>query len=95
MNVNDLYSLTQRLFDRQNASNGIVTKSEGASATGVTPAAGTYYAVQFITDCTPTVFTASNSTLAVDVMYPAGTVMYCDVTAITGDNNSIYALYKV
>tara|TARA_R110002074_G_C12312865_1_gene646194 strand:- start:248 stop:535 length:288 start_codon:yes stop_codon:yes gene_type:complete len=95
MNVNDLYNLTQRLFNRQNSSNGILTKSEGATPTGETPSAGTYYAIQFITDCTPTVFTASNSTLATGVLYPAGTIMYCDVTAITGSANSIYSLYKV
>ena len=79
------------IFDRQNG-NGILMISGNAVQT---PTAGTYYAVHFVTDCTPTTFTATNSTLITGVLYPAGTVMYVDVTAITCGASDVYSLYKV
>lgn len=92
MNVNDLYSLTEKLFNRQNATKGIDTVTSNGSAQTYTP--GTYYAIQFITEVTPTVLTATNSSLATGVAYPAGTVLYCDITAITCPSGSIISLYK-
>ena len=55
--------------------------------------AGTYFAVQFIKATTPTTLTMTGSTTVADVEFPAGTVIYGDVTAITGDANAFYALY--
>ena len=87
MNVNDL-------FNRQNAVGGITMVKEAASPAGTTATAGTYYAVQFVTDCTPTVFTAEKCTMITNAQFPAGTVIYADVTAITCGANQVYALYK-
>ena len=56
--------------------------------------AGTYFAVQFIKATTPTTLTIPGSTTVADVQFPAGTVIYGDVTAITGDSAGFYALYK-
>ena len=78
------------IFDRQNG-NGVLMV-EGTAAQSVS--SGTYYAVQFITDCTTTAFTATNSTL-INTLYPAGTVLYVDVLTITCGANEVYALYKV
>lgn len=64
----------------------------GTSPQSVTT--GTYFAVQFIKATTPTVFTATSSTLVVDQEYPAGTIIYGDILTITGDANGMYALYK-
>ena len=91
MNINDLYGLFSGLVNKQTAANGIVMISGTAAQT---PSSGTYYAVQFITDCTPTAFTAANSTLITGVVYPAGTIIYADITAITCGSNEVYALYK-
>tara|TARA_R100001244_G_scaffold132307_1_gene108023 strand:- start:3098 stop:3376 length:279 start_codon:yes stop_codon:yes gene_type:complete len=92
MNTNDLHTLTQRLFDRQNATNGVVT--EVGDTTAQTYTAGTYYAIQFITDCVITGLTAENSTVA-DATYPAGFVLYIDITSITAVAGNLYVLYKV
>ena len=92
MKINDLYGLFNGLVNKQTAANGILMIKGTAAQT---PSAGTYYAVQFVTDCTPTTFTASNSTLIEDFIYPAGTIIYADVTAITCGSNEVYALYKV
>tara|TARA_R110002012_G_scaffold200382_1_gene369347 strand:+ start:2105 stop:2560 length:456 start_codon:yes stop_codon:yes gene_type:complete len=54
---------------------------------------GTYFAVQFITECTLTTFTMENSTTVTGV-FPAGTVIYGDVRTITASASNIYVLYK-
>lgn len=64
----------------------------GAAAQSVTT--GTYFAVQFLTACTPTVLTITSSTTVIGVEIPAGTVIYGDITAITGDASCLYVLYK-
>jgi len=60
-----------------------------------TASSGTYAAVQFIAACTPTVFTMTSSTTIVDVEILAGTIIYGDITAITGDGDAFYILYNV
>jgi|14_taG_2_1085336.scaffolds.fasta_scaffold00097_17 hypothetical protein len=87
MNVNDLYN-------KQIAKGGFLTTKEGASPAGVTASSGTYYAVQFVTDCTPSTFTAGNSTTVTGSIYPAGMVIYGDITAITCSEDEVYILYK-
>ena len=79
------------LFNRQNASAGIKMVSGTAAQS---EDSGTYYAVQFVTDCTPTAFTATNCTLVTGVQFPAGTVVYADVLTITCGTSEVYALYK-
>ena len=91
MNTSDLYGLFKGLVNKQTAAKGIVMISGTAAQT---PSSGTYYAVQFITDCTPTAFTAENSTLITGAVYPAGTIIYADITAITCGSNEVYALHK-
>ena len=55
---------------------------------------GTYFAVQFLKACTPTNLVITNSTEVTGVEIPAGTIIYGDVTAITGDSSAFYVLYK-
>ena len=86
MNTSDLYGLFNGLVNKQTAAKGIVMISGNAAQT---QSSGTYYA-----DCTPTAFTALNSTLITGVVYPAGTIIYADITAITCGSNEVYALYK-
>ena len=86
MNTSDLYGLFNGLVNKQTAAKGIVMISGNAAQT---QSSGTYYAV-----CTPTAFTALNSTLITGVVYPAGTIIYADITAITCGSNEVYALYK-
>ena len=57
-------------------------------------ASGTYFAVQFVTACTPTALTISNSTTVTGVAHPAGTIIYGDITAITAGGGETYILYK-
>ena len=63
--------------------------------TAVTASADTYYAVQFITNCTPTVLTITDGDgTFTGVTYTAGTVVYGDITAITAGASETYILYK-
>jgi len=55
---------------------------------------GTYFAVYFVKDTTPTTLTITNSTTVTGQLYPAGTWIYGDITAITGDSSGMYILYK-
>tara|TARA_R110000851_G_scaffold117849_8_gene244891 strand:+ start:2563 stop:2820 length:258 start_codon:yes stop_codon:yes gene_type:complete len=84
MNVNDL-------FNRQSAKSGFKQVSGTSAETAVS---GTYFAVQFITECTTTAFTAQNSVTVAAVTYPAGVVVYGNITAITCSADNIYILYK-
>ena len=56
--------------------------------------AGTYFAVQFLKACTPTALTIGSSTTVTGTEIPAGTILYGDITAITGDSGAFYVLYK-
>tara|TARA_R110002050_G_scaffold69859_2_gene151012 strand:- start:2006 stop:2506 length:501 start_codon:yes stop_codon:yes gene_type:complete len=56
--------------------------------------AGTYFAVQFLKACTPTTLTIGSSTTVTGQEIPAGTIIYGDITAITGDSGALYVLYK-
>tara|TARA_Y100000992_G_scaffold6306_1_gene4022 strand:+ start:11949 stop:12311 length:363 start_codon:yes stop_codon:yes gene_type:complete len=56
--------------------------------------AGTYFAVQFLKACTPTALTIGSSTTVTSTEIPAGTILYGDITAITGDSGAFYVLYK-
>ena len=89
--LTDNIAQNKAIYDRQNG-NGVLMIS-GTAAQSVN--SGTYYAIQFVTDCTPTAFTATNSTLITSVLYPAGTVLYLDILTITCGSNEVYALYKV
>ncbi|NDG53856.1 MAG: hypothetical protein EBY39_12695 [Flavobacteriia bacterium] len=63
--------------------------------TGATAVTGSFYAVQFITDCTPTVFTVADGTgTYTGVTYSAGTVVYGDITAITVAAGETFIAYK-
>ena len=55
----------------------------------------TYYAVQFITDCTPTVFTidGGDGTFS-GITYSAGIIVYGDVRTITCGSGEAFILYK-
>ena len=65
------------------------------SGTGVqSESAGTYCAVYFIKDTTPTTLTIESSTTVTGQLYAAGTWLYGDITAITGDSGGMYVLYK-
>ena len=78
------------LFNRQNATAGIDTFDD---ATDRTFDSGTYYAVQFITDTVVQNLTIANSTTKTGT-YPAGSVIYGDITGIQGTASDIYILYK-
>tara|TARA_R100000700_G_C3175567_1_gene150429 strand:+ start:2911 stop:3204 length:294 start_codon:yes stop_codon:yes gene_type:complete len=70
---------------------GVVMVTGTATTTATS---GTYFAVQFVTDCTPTTLTISNSTTVTSVQHKAGTVIYGDITAITAGSGETYILYK-
>ena len=78
------------LFNRQNATAGIDSFNDNTARTFDS---GTYYAVQFVTECVITNLTMTNST-TLATTYPAGSVLYGDITAITGTTDDIYILYK-
>jgi len=55
----------------------------------------TYYAVQFITDCTPTAFTLDGGEgTFTGITYTAGSVVYGDVRTITCASGEAFILYK-
>ena len=63
--------------------------------TGATTVNGNFYAVQFITDCTPTTFTIADGTGTYSgVTYTAGTVVYGDITAIRVAAGETFIAYK-
>jgi hypothetical protein len=63
--------------------------------TGTTPVTGSFYAVQFITDCRPTTFTVVDGTGTYSgVTYTAGTVVFGDITAITVGASETVIAYK-
>ena len=63
--------------------------------TGATAVTGSFYAVQFITDCTPTTFTVADGTgTYTGVTYSAGTTVYGDITAITVAAGETFIAYK-
>ena len=70
---------------------GMVTISGNAAQTA---AAGTYWAIYFIKDTTPTTLTITLGTTVTGIVYKAGTWIYGDVRAITGDTNGAYILYS-
>jgi hypothetical protein len=70
---------------------GSVTISGAAAQSG---SAGTYWAVYFISATTPTQLDIDASTTVTGVTYPAGTWLYGDIRAITGDASGLYTLYK-
>ena len=72
------------------APNGFVMIT-GTGAQSV--ATGTYFAVHFVTDCTLTAFSATNST-AVTVTHKAGSTVYGDILTITAGSGETYMLYK-
>lgn len=62
--------------------------------TGATATTGSFYAAQFITDCTPSVFTIADGTGTYSaILYKAGTVVYGDITAITPAAGETVILY--
>jgi len=70
--------------------NGMVTISGSAAQTAN---AGTYWAIYFIKDTTPTTLTITLGTTVTGIVYKARTWIYGDVRAITGDTNGAYILY--
>ena len=84
-NINDHYS----------KSFGTVGNKIVTGTTVVTATSGTYFAIQFITDCTPTAFTMSDGEgTYTGITYVAGTTLFGDVTAITAGASETYILYK-
>ena len=69
---------------------GFKTVSGSAAQTAV---AGTYWAIYFIKDTTPTTLTITLGTTVTGIVYKAGTWIYGDVRAITGDSGGAYILY--
>lgn len=88
--ANESVSATNKL---SLGNNGCVMVS-GNAAQSVS--AGTYFAVQFLKACTPTTLTmgGGTSTTVTGQEIPAGTILYGDITAITGDSGAFYVLYK-
>ena len=88
--ANEAVSTTNKL---SLGDNGCVMVS-GNAAQSVS--AGTYFAVQFLKACTPTTLTmgGGTSTTVTGQEIPAGTILYGDITAITGDSGAFYVLYK-
>ncbi len=84
-NINDHYS----------KSFGTVGNKIVTGTTVVTATPGTYFAIQFITDCTPTAFTISDGEgTYTGITYAAGTTLFGNVTAITAGASETYILYK-
>ena len=83
--------LTNLQTNKHFGSNGCLMVTGNANTTAPS---GVYYAVQFITDCTPTTLTITNSTTVTGVKHKAGTVIYGDITAITCGSSETYLLYK-
>jgi len=84
-NINDHYNAS---FGK--SGNKIVT-----GTTAISVSSGTYFAVQFITDCTPTAFTFHDGDGTYSsITYAAGTVIYGDVATITTGASETYILYK-
>ena len=68
-------------------------KREVVTATAWT---GTAFAVTFITETTPTVFTISNTTGTLSALtYPAGLTLYGPITAITPSAGESVILYTI
>lgn len=84
MNVNDL-------FNRQSASSGF-KQVTGTAVQSEDP--GTYFAVQFVTECTTSAFRFYNSETQDITTFPAGLVVYGDVASIICSANNVYILYK-
>ena len=63
--------------------------------TGGGPVTGNFYAIQFITDCTPTTFVVADGTGTYSgVTYQAGTVVYGDITSIRVSPGETFIAYK-
>jgi len=71
---------------------GSVTISGDAAQGSIS--AGTYCAVYFIKNTTPTALTMTESTCVTGQLYAAGTWLYGDILTITGDSGGMYVLYK-
>jgi hypothetical protein len=72
-----------------------VSGSKIVTATNEAVTSETYYAVQFVTECTPTVFTVNNGTGTYSgIKYPAGFVFYGDIRSITPAAGETVILYK-
>ena len=90
----DAISLELNLLRR----NDLLSKGVGGFKTvsgtaAQTAAAGTYWAVYFIKDTTPTTLTVTLGTTVTGIVYKAGTWVYGDIRAITGNTNGAYILY--
>ena len=60
-----------------------------------TQATGNFYAVQFITDCTPITFTVADGTGTYSgITYPAGTIVYGDITVVRVPSGETAIVYK-
>lgn len=95
MNTNDLYYLNKDNHKKSIGGTGVKIITEGQTPSGVTGiTSGTYYAIHFITTCTPTTFTATNSEIPTGIAYDSGTIIYCDVTGIVCGTGESYILYK-
>tara|TARA_R110000765_G_scaffold110200_1_gene201585 strand:- start:3118 stop:3408 length:291 start_codon:yes stop_codon:yes gene_type:complete len=90
-NQDILLDKTSSAVSQTFAPNGLVMIT-GTAAQAVT--IGTYFAIQFVTDCTPTVFTAHNSTIVTSVVHKAGTVIYANILRFTAGASETYILYK-
>ena len=79
-----------------NSAMGYMGSQIVTGTTAISVSAGTYYCVQFITDCTPTAFTMEGSTGTFSgITYKAGTIVYGDVLTITATSGESYILYLV
>lgn len=73
-------------------------KSLGEYGSQITTGTGAWtgdaYAVQFVTDCTPTTFTVGNGTgTYTGVRYPKGMTFIGDITALTVGSGETFIVY--
>jgi len=88
-------SRKQKLFLNESAI-GYMGSKIVTGTTAISVSTGTFYAIQFITDCTPTALTMQGSTGTFNgILYKAGTVIYGDVLTITAAAGESYILYLV
>ena len=86
-----LLDAVRKTVNKGFAPNGCLMITGNAATTA---GAGTYFAVQFVTNCTPTTLTITNSTTVTSVQHSKGTIIYGDITAITAGSGETYILYK-
>jgi len=90
-----------KILDVQNRTHlrEIVMSFGGASreiVTGANAWTGNAFAITFVTETTPTLFTMNDTTGTLDsIVYPAGLTLYGNITAITPGATESIILYRL